>query len=240
VERGHDPRAYTLVPFGGAGGLHAVELARALRIPRVVAPTSAGALSALGALGSDVLKESSRTLMCEASIQNVPRISRAFREMQRDAERLLKSEGFAKSDQRHLRFLSVRYRGQSFELEIPWYEHTNITPTFHEYHEARYGYEQPDNIVEVVSARLRSRGLVEQRELKGARVRKRTARAQSTSDIVFAEGTLRTAIYSRDELRPGMTLESPCVVTEYSSTLLIPPHTQASMDKYGNIVIDLE
>ena len=178
--------------------------------------------------------------MCEASLKNLPLVSRAFREMQREAERLLKSEGFAKSDQRHLRFLSVRYRGQSFELEIPWEEHTNITPTFHETHEARYGYEQPDNIVEVVSARLRSSGLVKQRELLAAKIRKRTARAQSSSDVVFAEGKLRTSIYSRDELRPGMTLESPCVVTEYSSTLLIPPHTRASMDKYGNIVIDLE
>jgi N-methylhydantoinase A len=240
VERGHDPRDYTLVPFGGAGGLHAVELAQALRIPRVVAPTSAGALSALGALGSDVLKESSRTLMCEASPQNLPRISRAFREMQRDAERLLKTEGFAKSRQRHSRFLSVRYRGQSFELEIPWEEYTNIAAAFHETHDVRYGYSQPDNTVEVVSARLRSRGLVEQREFQGAKIRKRAASAQSFSDVVFAEGTLRTAIYSRDKLQPGVTLESPCVVTEYSSTLLVPPHTGASMDKYGNIVIDLE
>ena len=118
VERGHDPRQFALLPFGGAGGLHAVELARSLQIPTVIAPTSAGALSAVGVLVADVIKDQSRTVMLgcdEESLKNLPRI---FRAMEKDAQAVLRKEGFAEKHQRHQRSLAMRYRGQSFELEV--------------------------------------------------------------------------------------------------------------------------
>src|SRR6266404_2040090 len=237
VERGYDPRDFTLIPFGGAGGLHAVELARACRIPKVVAPTSAGALSALGALCSDVLKESSRTLMLEATAKNMQHVRGAFVEMLREGKLLLKREGFGPGVQRHDRFLSARYRGQSFELEIPFDGQNDIVEGFHLAHKRRYGYVQPVNAVELVSARLRSRGLVDQVRNSRTRFKKRTsAKATSIATVVFADGALKTSIFSRDELRPGMTLSSPAVVTEYSSTPLIPPNARASVDELGNIV----
>ena len=130
VERGYDPREFTLVPFGGAGGLHAVDLARALSIPRVIVPTSAGALSALGVLTSDVVRDLSRTVMLEASRASVRVIELVFRQMEVEARASLNREGFNIKRQRHERTLAVRYRGQSFELEIPWNANTNVARDF--------------------------------------------------------------------------------------------------------------
>jgi N-methylhydantoinase A len=241
IERGFDPRDFALVPFGGAGGLHAVELARALRIPQVVAPEMAGALSATGALSADVVKDWSRTVMLEAGGESDKRIERAFSEMEREAQSALMSEGFKKKDQRHERLLAVRYKGQSFELEITWRPHMSVAESFHRAHRARYGYAQTENAVEIVSARLRSLGLIEKlkaRRSKETRGNGRTARPSTSSTAYFMERVAEpTAVYIRDELKPGARLESPCIVTEYSATTLVPKGASARLDAYGNIII---
>src|SRR5215510_2012391 len=97
VERGHDPRQFALLPFGGAGGLHAVDLARALRIPTIIAPTAPGALSAVGVLGADVIKDQSRTVMLTQGAKEATRLGRVFSEMERDASTVLRGEGFPRS-----------------------------------------------------------------------------------------------------------------------------------------------
>lgn len=240
VERGYDPRDFALLPFGGAGGLHAVELARALRIPRVIAPTSAGALSALGALASDVVKDWGRTVMLEAVKENDAKIEKAFREMEQEARSALHREGFALVKQRHERSLAVRYQGQSFELEIKWARGGNIAKAFHQAHRARYGYEQEANKVEIVSLRLRAVGVVEKLRTESAQ---RTSRKMTKAEprqfatVHFTEGKARAAIYQRDEIEPGARLRVPCIVTEYSATTLIPPGARAMMDEYGNLII---
>lgn len=243
VERGHDPREFALLPFGGAGGLHAVELARALRIPRIIAPTRAGALSASGALRSDVVKDWSRTVMLLADAESYPKIERAFREMERDARASLRREGFANPQQQHERSLAVRYLGQSFELEVKWTGHRkgrDVAANFHKAHEARYGYAQIGNQVEIVSARLRSTGLVE--ELRGERaardVRSRAIAPERYAIVDFAEGRKRACIYEREKLSPGARLHSPAVVTEYSSTTLVPPGARAHVDERENLIIE--
>jgi N-methylhydantoinase A len=245
VERGYDPREFALVPFGGAGGLHAVDLALALRIPRIIAPTSAGALSALGALSSDVVKDWSRTVMLIATRDNVGVLERAFREMETEARRALSREGFARARQRHERRLGLRYQGQSFELEIKWSKGTNIAAAFHRAHLARYGYAQEANSVEVVSARLRSTGLVEKLRAKRTDAQtKVTMRRRAPlpphehAKVYFYGREERTAIYHRDRLPPGARLCSPCIVTEYSSTTLVPVGAGASLDNDGNLIIE--
>lgn len=242
VERGYDPRDFLLMPFGGAGGLHAVELARSLRIPRVIAPTSAGALSALGALASDVVKDWSRTLMLKAAKEVDAKIESAFREMERDAHAALKREGFTEARQRHERSLAVRYQGQSFELGIKWKQGSNIAEAFHRAHLARYGYAQSKNEVEIVSARLRSIGVVE--KLKTERARRASGRKMKAAPreykmVHFAEGRMRAGVYARDELEAGARLRTPCIVTEYSATTLIPPGAHAFVDEQGNLIIEL-
>jgi len=200
VERGFDPREFVLLPFGGAGGLHAVDLAKALRIPRVIVPAHAGALSAIGVIVADVVKSQSRTVMLECSPgMEEKRVSTKlngyFKEMERIGSVALTREGFAKSKQRHERSLAVRYKGQSFELEIiP--AGGSINASFHRAHRERYGYAQESNMVQIVSARLRSTGNVQKLAMKrivaGKNLRAKTTRYVSA---YFGGEKLRVAVF---------------------------------------------
>jgi N-methylhydantoinase A len=240
VERGNDPRDFALVPFGGAGGLHAVALARALRIPRILVPASPGALSANGVLTADVVKEQSRTVMLEATRGAELKLVAVFREIESQACVDLRREGFAESKQRHERSLAVRYQGQSFELQIKQTS-GNIADACHRAHRARYGYAQEKNAVEIVSARVRSIGVVE--KLKAARSRgvasQSFAKPHEMTETFFERNEIRAAVYRREEIAAGSRLRVPCIVTEYSATTLIPEGCQARVDALGNMVIDV-
>src|SRR5258707_260200 len=239
VERGHDPRDFTLVPFGGAGGLHAVELARSLRIPRVLLPSSPGALSAIGVITADVVKDQSRTVMVAAGPGIEKKLSQVFREMETLARATLHREGFSESKQRHERSLAVRYKGQSFEIEIKQTAR-NIASAFHRVHQARYGYAQEQNVVEIVSARVRSIGVVEKSKARRSRVSggKRFAKPHSFAETYFERKRIRAAVYCREELRAGARLRVPCIVTEYSATTLIPDGAVGIVDRFGNLLIN--
>lgn len=245
VERGFDPREFVLLPFGGAGGLHAVDLARALRIPKVIVPASAGVLSAIGVLAADVVKSQSRTIMLECSAEveeNLveKKLIRHFREMERVAAAALSREGFPPSKQRHERSLALRYKGQSFELEIKLTS-ACISASFHRAHLERYGYAQESNVVEIVSARLRSTGIVERLagERSSAARKNRFAGAVKTVTAYVDGKKLSVAVYQRDKLAAGAHLRTPSIVTEYSSTTLIPPGARANMDAFGNLIIQV-
>ncbi|MGI9066955.1 MAG: hydantoinase/oxoprolinase family protein [Pyrinomonadaceae bacterium] len=240
VERGYDSREFALLPFGGAGGLHAVGLAQALRIPRIIVPTSAGALSAIGVLAADVVKNQSRTIMLDVGREIERKLDKTFREMERTAAAALRSEGFMTSKQVHERSLAMRYKGQSFELEIKQ-TGADLAASFHQAHLARYGYAQHENTVEVVSARVRSTGLV----AKLAQRRRRSAgqrgfaKAAKNGTAYFDGKKHFVTVYQRDELPAGSQLRAPCIVTEYSSTTLIPPGAGAEADGYGNLIIQV-
>lgn len=251
VERGYDPRDFALLSFGGAGGLHAVEMARALSIPRVIAPARAGALSALGALSSNVVKSWTKTVMLAATPDADAQLERAFRDMQRAARLTLKREGFTDArSQRYEQTLAVRYKGQSFELEIEWRRGANVAAAFHRAHFARYGYAQEANRVEIVNARLRATGLVEKLKTMSSQRRvnkdasksaRKFSEAKPHADaLVYFDGTrrTRTALYRRNELQPETRLQTPCIVIEYSATTLIPPHAKALLDAHENLIIE--
>jgi N-methylhydantoinase A len=241
VERGHDPRDFTLIPFGGAGGLHAVDLARALRIPRVLLPASPGALSAMGVLTADVVKEQSRTVMIDADAVESRRVlEKIFREMEKQARATLQREGFTDRRQKHERSLAARYKGQSFELQIKQTT-GNIAAAFHRAHHNRYGYSQPENSVEIVSARLRSSGRVDKIKLPVSRSLSRTiAPPHDFVETYFDRKKTRVAVYRREELRPGVRLRTPCIITEYSATTLVPGDAGVKSDARGNLIIDLK
>lgn len=240
VERGYDSREFALLPFGGAGGLHAVELAQALRIPRIIVPNSAGALSAIGVLTADVVKDQSRTTMLEISPGVEKKLDRTFRELERVATAALRREGFSKSQQRHERSLALRYQGQSFELEIKKTS-GNIAAAFHRAHQERYGYAQQSNNVEIVSARVRSAGVVE--KLAPRRLNtsggKQFSKPAGTANAYLSGKRLSVAVYHRDDLPAGARLRTPCIVTEYSSTTLIPSEASVEVDGYGNLIIQV-
>jgi len=240
VERGHDPRGFALVPFGGAGGLHAVDLARGLRIPRVILPAHPGALSAIGIVASNVVQDQSRTVMLEVDSGARRRLERAFREMERLARATLKREGFPETRQRHEQRLAMRYKGQSFELEIE-NGAEDLAAAFHRAHRERYDYAQEDNAVEIVSARLRSQGLIEELEIERTKAArgKRSLLPATYVDAYLNGKRARAGVYQRDLLPPGATLRTPCIVAEYSATTLVPAGTKASVDEFGNLIIDV-
>ena len=239
VERGYDPRDFSLLPFGGAGGLHAVDLARALRIPTVIMPRAAGALSATGVLTSDVVKNQSQTLMLDVGAGVDKKLERAFREMERAAGRALRAEGFQLGKQRHERSLALRYRGQSFELDLKQTT-GNIAAHFHRAHKERYGYAQPGNTVEIVSARLRSVGLVDKPPPKRIRSAKQGTAKVTRRVTAYIDGKKSSvAVYDRNKLEPGMKLHAPAIVTEYSATTLISNAATARIDAWGNLIIEL-
>jgi N-methylhydantoinase A len=239
VERGHDPRGFTLIPFGGAGGLHAVELARALQIPRVLLPFAPGALSAIGVLAADVVKEQSRTVMWEAGTAVSRKLDRVFRELEKEGRAVLKREGYPESKQRHKRSLAARYKGQSFELQIKQTS-GNIAAAFHRAHRARYGYAQEKNVVEIVSARVRSIGVVEKLKTQRANVASSAvAKPHDSVATYFGRNKVQVAVYQRDRLSAGARLRVPCIVTEYSATTVVPENTSVMVDKHKNVVIQL-
>jgi N-methylhydantoinase A len=165
-------------------------------------------------------------------------LERCFKEMEREAGRVLRAEGFSHSKQRHDRALAMRYRGQSFELEIrPGKE--DIIARFHRAHRERYGYAQDGSEIEIVSARLRSRGLVE--DLPHTKVKtskQKPVAAPSRYHKARINGReLRVGVYRRDELPAGVKLQTPCIVTEYSATTLVPADAQAAVDQHGNLII---
>jgi len=232
VERGHDPREFALVCFGGAGGLHAASLADRLGLRQVLVPPATGVFSAWGMALADVTRDASRTWRRREGIPDV------FDEMATRLVEGLGAEGFAPEQVILERAVDLRYEGQSYELTVPWSE--TVAEEFHALHETRFGYRDPDRAVEPVTLRVRAIGPVEAPET--TRV---SAKAGPADDAVtgrrlvgFADEDLETAVYARERLRPGMTFAGPAVVEEYSSTTLVPPGQRARVDDLGNLVIE--
>jgi N-methylhydantoinase A len=231
VERGHDPRTFTLLAFGGAGPLHACSLATALGIRRVLIPASPGALSALGILDADLRREFSRTVMLAPG---TPQIAQIFRALESEARAAFTSEGAGPT---FTRSADLRYHGQGFELRIDW--SANAVARFHRLHAQSYGYADPTRAVEIVTLRIqaiaRSRKPRRTREV----LRKPDARhARLSVHSIFEEGQWRRAtLYDRAMLHPGNRITGPAVITELSATTYLPTGWTASVDALSNLVL---
>ncbi len=239
VERGYDPRLFALVSFGGAGGLHAAALAGALRIPKILIPADPGAFSALGVLLADVVKDYSRTMMLAVEpAKSLPReISRAFGALERQAKSDLRNEGFAPEQLELNRTLAMRYRGQSFELDVAADE--DAVAQFHQAHRERYGHADDLKTVEIVSVRLRAAGVTDKPQLSREKnVRRFKAKPQREMLVWFGDKRRKVAVYDRAELSPGATIAAPAIVVEYGSTTLIPAGWRAKVDAWQNLLLD--
>jgi len=248
VERGHDPRDFALICFGGAGGLHAADLARSLGLPRVIVPPSPGAFSALGILLSDIVKDVSRSLL--APVPNferrvnrqfaefIRRLDKQFARLEQDAREELRREHFSSELARVERRLDVRYVGQAYELPVPF---TPDFPTrFHREHEKAYGYAHAGRPIEVVNLRVR---LTIPTAKPAALVRRPGASSSPARALVkkkpvwFGSRFWTTPLYDRERLLPGARLRGPAVVVEYSSTTVVPPDFVLNVDKFSNLVL---
>jgi N-methylhydantoinase A len=244
VERGYDPRDFTLVAFGGAGGLHACELASALGIPRVIVPAYPGALSAFGIFASDVVKDYSRTILKTVNTpvgrntrqlpkQLADEVEYEFRALRKQAEHDFASEGWTGKSQ-IAQTADVRYRGQGFELNIPWKR--NLPSLFASEHKRRYGYAGESREIEIVTLRLRA--FVKS---KFPAVRTRHEQYKSSAQIaqvwLNGKGT-KTAIHDRESLIQNRRYTGPAIVTEYSATTFVPAGMSFRADRAGNLVIE--
>jgi N-methylhydantoinase A len=236
VERGQDPRRFTLVSFGGAGGLHVCELAASLRIPRVFVPRSPGTLSALGVLLGDVVKDYSQTVMMKLSRLDERAIERAFAGIEREALGDLLREGFGKERVRLTRSVAMRYEGQSFEIDVKWGK--KFEAAFHSSHRQRYGYADSSRPTEIVSLRVRASGITDKPRLRQASAGRKEAKPSHTESVYFSQRPTRTPVYQRDDLSAGSKLRGPAIIAEYSSTTLVPAGRGVEVDQWLNLIIE--
>jgi N-methylhydantoinase A len=249
VERGHDPREFALICFGGGGGLHAADLARSLRLPKVIVPRNPGAFSALGILLSDVVKDSVQSVFLpvpdggrassERSADLWQDLERRFAILERASRAELQHEGFSAELAHAERRLDLRYAGQSYELSVPF--RADFRELFYQEHEKAYGYAHAGRAMEIVN--LRSRLMIRTRKpdlRPSPRKAPRPAQAATlkTKPVWFGGKPLRTPIYKREYLPPGARLRGPAVIVEYSSTTVIPPDFKCYADEYMNLVLE--
>jgi len=241
MERGHDPRDFTLVAFGGAGGLHACELAAELGIRRVIVPALPGALSAFGILVSDVVKDYSRTVLWKVRGKlPVERLDKEFAALERNAIRDFRGEAWQGAI-RCRRRVDVRYRGQGYELNVPYKR--KLLEDFGGAHQCHYGHSYAGRDVELVTLRLRATlkstdSAISSRHVDGAE-RSGVRQAEPPVNVFFAGKSLTTRVYAREDLAEGKKYSSPAVVTEYSATTVIPPNARFGGDNLGNLIIAL-
>jgi N-methylhydantoinase A len=235
VERGFDPRDFALLAFGGAGPMHACELALDLGIRHIVLPRNPGLLCAWGALGAPMGREYSMTIR-DAAPEYRNLLRRAAPMTQR-AIRELSTEGISRAQIEHELFADMRYRGQSYELEVALTAH--FVEEFHISHQKTFGHSSPDSPVEVVNLRLRS-------SASGPSVapRKIARSAKSVTpvgrlDTLVGDKVRRVQVYSRDDLSAGTKLSGPLVVVELSSTSYVAPEFALRVDDFGNLHLEM-
>lgn len=229
VERGHDPREYSLVAFGGAAGQHACELARALGIHRVIAPAHAGLLSAWGGASADVQLDYVRTVRLTAP--SAARLRNLFRPLDSVARKALHEERIAPTAGQLQRSIDVRYNGQSFEIRLPLAP--NYLAAFHDEHERLYGYADRERPVEVVNLRLQAVGKGPQ--LRSRRERGRSVSADKRQRVRWADRWINALLLSRSHLRPGASLAGPLIVAELSATTFVAPGWCATLHRSGHL-----
>ncbi|HKF50406.1 MAG TPA: hydantoinase/oxoprolinase family protein [Terracidiphilus sp.] len=230
IERGFDPRDFTLVAFGGGGPVHACNLAHALSVPRVLIPSLPGALSAVGILLAETMREYSRTVMLpiDASVED------AFAEMEATA-----TEGFQRENLEGIchRSVDLRYKGQGYELNIPFGQ--AMAAEFHALHHRRYGFENEARPIEIVNVRVRIVAPAEPFEQAREPLHEGDgSHALIATRSAYFDGTPQTTrVYSRDRLVPGDTFAGPAIISEYSSATVLPPGDVLRVDELRNLVI---
>ena len=263
LERGYDPRRFTLIPFGGAGPMHCCELAQELGIPRVLAPTHPGILSALGVAIANVVKDYSRTVMLRGGEIDRQRLEEEFHGMENRARGELRQEGLPVDRMTAHRFLDARYVGQSFELTIDYPAPSSrrsdlqraIANRFYQAHMQRFGYADRMEAVEIVNLRLKLELEVEKPSPRLGNSLEDTdpkpgqsSSSKSESDasaalieeaeVVFREGVLTTGLYQRERLMPGNRIDGPALLLQLDTTIVVPPGWGGVVDPFGNLILE--
>ena len=244
VERGRDPRHFALLSFGGAGGLHAADLARSLGIPRLIVPPLASTLSAFGMLAADVVKDYTQTVMLPGSTPQAELAARLAPLAQRGLAEV-QAEGLPPHAIRIEPSLDMRYRGQSYELSVSFdsaaQDDAGLLPRFHALHQQVYGYSLPQAQVEIVNLRLRAVGRTQPPVLAAASLAGPDPRAalMERRPVVFSDGVHLLPLYRGEALQPGNRFSGPALVVRADTTILIGLTDQVEVDAYRNLLVEI-
>jgi N-methylhydantoinase A len=252
VGRGHDPRRFALVAFGGAGPLHACRLAELLEMPTVIVPPRPGVLSTWGLLDTDIRATFVRTVAAARratdGTADLPGLEATWVELLAEAQRWLDAEEVPRDRQRFERAADLRYEHQSFELTCPagtgrfTAERLDaLRAAFHAEHRRLYTYDLPRAPVELVAVRVTAVGGLPRRAaptLAAARPGGQPSAAGARSVYFRGRGALDTPVYGRDALVPGSGLDGPAIVDQSDATTLVAPGFRARVDAAHNLILE--
>ena len=247
TERGYDLSHFVLFAYGGAGPLHATEIAAECGIPVVVVPQEPGTMCARGMLLTDVSFEFVRSEIAEVTAESWQRVCGLFAAMESEAQAWLTRERVAAADQSFRCYIDTRYQGQNFEVIVPMAcieadGMVEFMAAFHAAHQREYGYDVRERAVEIVNCRLQAVGRVQKAPLRELDVKGRPEDAATGSRRIYhsaAYGWVDTPVYARARLAAGTALSGPLLIEEMSSTTLLSPGQGATIDRIGNIVIEI-
>jgi N-methylhydantoinase A len=241
IERGHDPRTFAMMAFGGGGPLHACALAEQLDVKRVIVPADPGLFSAFGLLAADIRSTAVRAVLSVAARLEEARVTEIFQEMEAAGRAELRAQGVAPEHMAFIREFDVRYLGQSFELSVHAAPIAEVVAAFHDKHERTYGYASRDEAVEIVAARLTSIGRLAKPSLARRDLAERvppSARSGARSVYFEGYGRIQTPVYERAKLQAGNALQGPAVIEQYDSCTLLPPGWRLRVDVLGNLELE--
>jgi N-methylhydantoinase A len=250
VQRGYDPRDYTLMAFGGAGPLHAARLARELDMPRVLVPRNPGILCAMGLLLTDLRADFAATRLMPATADSADDVGAAFTSLESQAADWFEHEGIEPASRGLRRTADMRYAGQNYELAIDLPEGAvtgetmrTLSERFAEAHQQRYGFVAHDEPVQLVTLRLEALGQVRKAQLKRHDNDGPDASAAiiGEREVWFPEsgGFVSTPIYDRERLRPGNAFDGPAIVEQMDTTTVVLPGMRAQVDPYLNLILEV-
>ena len=242
TQRGRDVRDFTLIAFGGSGPVHAVQLARTMGIGRVVVPIVPGLFSAAGLLMTDIEHDFTRTHLAPWPAVHGARLQAVFRELEAQAEAMLRHERLSVSEVRWRRSVDLRYRGQSHALTVALEgggdKLSDVVAAFERDHERTYGHRPRGAPVELANVRLRAT-VPRPRPALRARARARARAPDAARTAWFGDGTVRVPVLAREMLAGGAT-PGPILIEEYDSVIVVPPQARASLDHQGNVHVTLD
>jgi N-methylhydantoinase A len=233
IEKGQNPADFTLFSFGGAGGLHACELAESLKIERIMIPANAGVFSALGMLFASEVRDYAQTVLAEVDLLDTHALAEAFKQLNLQAE-----QEFERSHQ-ELKCeykLDLRYPGQSYELSVPW--QIDSTQIFHELHHEMHHFSRPEITPELVAVRLRASLEVPLPQWPLDLSNNQALKPDFHADIGYTQGRLPTPFYQRELLPVGQIILGPAVILEKTATTLVIPNWLIQADTLGNLILE--
>lgn len=244
VNKGYDPRDFSLVVIGGGGPMHGVFLADELQMKEVIVPVNAGVFSAFGMLMSDLRRDYVRTLILQLREANLPAIRRGYNEMEQVAIAAYEKDNYSEGDVCFEYYVDVRYAGQEHYVKMEVKKDTEqigvLINDFHKLHHKYYSFKLQDTPVEIVNFHLVASIEVDKPSIPKVQEsgKKLSEAIISSEEVDFDEfGTHLTSFYKREGLDPGMTIPGPAIIVEDSTSTVVPPQHILSVDDFANLII---